>query len=116
MNGKTLDAIRSLQKEGTPDILGRIINLYFTDAPKLFRALSEAVTKRDAIALRQAAHAFKSSSANLGAFNLSFLLKELEIMGSMNAMKNAPELLSKMRSEYEAVEAALKEELAGRAK
>ena len=71
LNGKTLDATLSLQKEGTPDILEKIVDLYFTDAPRLFHALREAVTKGDAIALRQAAHTFKSSGADLGALSLS---------------------------------------------
>jgi TolA-binding protein len=44
------------------------------------------------------------------------LLKELEIMGSMNAMENAPELLSRIPREYVAGEAAVKEEPASRAR
>ncbi len=116
LNGKTLDAIRSLQREGEPDILEKVVDLYLTDAPKLFHALSEAVTKEDAVALRQAAHAFKSSTAILGALSLSSLLKELETMGRTNATGNAPQLLDKIQNEYEAVEAALKEDVARRAK
>jgi len=72
------------------------------------------LTRSDAVALRKTAHALKSSSANLGAMNLSSLLKELEAMGKLNTIDKAPELLAKIETEYGTVQAALREKLGGR--
>jgi HPt (histidine-containing phosphotransfer) domain-containing protein len=110
---QALDAIGFLQKKGAPDILAKVIDLYITDAPKLLCAMDDALTRGDGDALTKAAHTFKSSSANVGALNLSSLLKELETMGRMNSMKTAPGLLCKVEDEYGAVEDALKAKLRG---
>jgi PAS domain S-box-containing protein len=110
---QALDAIGFLQKKGAPDILAKVIDLYITDAPELLYAMDDALTRGDGDALTKAAHTFKSSSSNVGALNLSSLLKELETMGRMNSMKTAPDLLCKVAAEYAAVEDALKAKLRG---
>ncbi len=104
---KALDNIRALQVAGAPDMLAKIIEIYLQECPKLLETLDEAVASGDADGVRKAAHSLKSSSANLGAINLSALCKELEMGGRDNRLDKAAELLAGIDAEYSAVKAAL---------
>jgi HPt (histidine-containing phosphotransfer) domain-containing protein len=61
--------------------------------------------------VQRAAHTLKSGSANLGAVTLSALCKEMEMMGRNDALDGAKPLYAKMQKEYEAVKAALNDEV-----
>ncbi len=61
----------------------------------------------DAPALRLAAHSMKSSSANVGAFQLAELSKTLEDMGHRHDLARAGEVLAQLHDVYTAVETAL---------
>ncbi|MDH7499952.1 MAG: YfiR/HmsC family protein, partial [candidate division NC10 bacterium] len=91
-----------------------VVIAYLEDAPRRLEQLREAISAMNAPAIREVAHSLKSSSANLGALNLSSLFKELEMMSRSHSLEKASELLSKIEIEYVAVEAALKAELGGR--
>jgi len=67
LDPRVLERIRALQRPGEPDLLGKVIEIYLRESPRLVQAIREASTKGEAEALRKAAHSFKSSSANLGA-------------------------------------------------
>lgn len=108
---KTLDSIRALQRLGKPDILEKVIDLYFSETPKLLQVMREAVAKGDTEGLRKSAHTLKSSSANIGAQALAALCKELEEMGRINSIENAATVFSEVESEYKKVCAALTREL-----
>jgi CheY-like chemotaxis protein/HPt (histidine-containing phosphotransfer) domain-containing protein len=111
LDHEALDNIRALQKEGATDVLGRVIRSYLSNTPALLHTLHEAVTRADAISLRQAAHSFRSSSASLGAVALAALCKDLEVMGRVNSLGKAVKVLSEVQAEYEAVRATLVAEL-----
>jgi CheY-like chemotaxis protein len=104
---KQLNSIRSLQREGAPDILEKVVNHYFSVAPCFIRRLREAVLANEAGLIRSIAHSFKTSSANLGALRLADYCREMESFGLNNAMNRAMEVLEKIEEEYEAVSAAL---------
>ncbi len=74
----SLDAIRSLQRPGKPDILTKVVEQYFDDAVKQIELICNGYVSGDAAAIRGASHRMKSSSANLGAHWLADLCKELE--------------------------------------
>jgi two-component system sensor histidine kinase/response regulator len=104
---KMLNNIRSLQREGAPDILGRVIGHYFTEAPRLLQRLRDAIGCSDAELAHRTAHSLKSSSANLGAMRLADLCKEMEALGRAGTMEQAGELLAEIEEEYEAALSAL---------
>jgi CheY-like chemotaxis protein len=110
---QALDQIRSLQREGMPDLVEKVINLYLQDAPHLIQAIQEAVAQGDPLALKKAAHTLKSSSANLGAVTLAELCKTLEMMGHANTVENAEDIAAKMGAEYNRVLEALNNNLRG---
>ena len=58
----------------------RAVTLFFEDASERLRAIAGALEKRDANALRQAAHTLRSSSANLGAQQLAYYCSQLETL------------------------------------
>ncbi|MGD9164009.1 MAG: response regulator, partial [Chromatiales bacterium] len=61
-----------------------VIQSYLNSAPSLMRGVRDAVQNQDMEALVRSAHPLKSSSANVGAMELSVLAKELEFKGRQN--------------------------------
>ena len=58
-----------------------------------------------------AAHSLKSSSANLGATELSAISRELEAHGKANHIAQASELLNKLETAFNKTISALTDEL-----
>jgi HPt (histidine-containing phosphotransfer) domain-containing protein len=88
-------------------ILRQIIEHYREDAPQRLQDIRDAVAAGDAQSLRQSAHSLRSSSANLGAMNLSHLCKELEMIGRAGTTTGGPEWLAQVEAEYAKVKVAL---------
>ena len=61
-----LDIIRGLQREGQPDVLHRIVELFCESAPRLIENMRAGVVAQDYNAIGVAAHTLKSSAAHLG--------------------------------------------------
>jgi len=73
-----LKAIQALQRPGKPDLLTRIVTLFKTESPKSIESMQAGLDAVDMEAVRVAAHTLKSSSAYVGALDLSVRCKELE--------------------------------------
>jgi len=71
----------------------------------------ESVKQGDGVALCEAAHGLKSSSANLGAIQLAAVCKELEDIGREGRTDAAKALMDRIESEYQSARAALAGEL-----
>jgi HPt (histidine-containing phosphotransfer) domain-containing protein len=111
LDRKALDILRSLRKGGTPDLLHKVLHLYLTNAPQLLDTMRVAVAHSDALALQQAAHSLKSSSANVGALQLAAFSKEMEALGKTQSLTQADSLLASLEAEYAVGEEALQREL-----
>ncbi len=61
-----------------------VIQSYLKSAPGLMHGIRDAVQDKDMDALVKAAHPLKSSSANVGAIDLSVLARDLEVKGRNN--------------------------------
>jgi two-component system, sensor histidine kinase and response regulator len=105
------DSIRSLQRPGQPDMLGKVIGKYLTSSQQLIETMRLAVPQGDAAALHRTAHSLKSSSATLGALRLSALCKEVEALGRANALEGITTLWGKLEAEHVLVQEALTAEL-----
>lgn len=75
---KALAAIRALQRPGKPDLLARVVGLFESESPKLLQAMQDGLESGDCEMIRNAAHTLKSSSAYVGARDLSDGCRELE--------------------------------------
>ena len=107
LDARTLDGIRALQREGTPDLLRKIVDLYLSAAPGQIEQLHAAVQQGDAGAALRAAHGLKSSSANVGALALAACFKELEQMGRAGSTAGMAARLADADNEYTRVAQAL---------
>ncbi|MBL8373177.1 response regulator [Accumulibacter sp.] len=107
INPRALDAIRNLPGPNGALLVQKVIGAYLADTPPRFTQLRAAVAAGNAEALRKAAHALKSSSANVGAEPLVALCKELEIHGREATVDGATVLLTAAEAELTRVLAAL---------
>ncbi|MBL0717479.1 MAG: response regulator [Desulfosarcina sp.] len=110
-----LDKIRALQRPGSPNILDKIINLYLENSQDLMQSIVESIDRDDSASLEEAAHSLKSSSANLGAFKMAELCKNLEYMGWEGEASSATALLDSIKTADKLTRAALTAELEGEA-
>ena len=111
LDGEVIASLRELNEEGGADLLAELVHLYLADTPSRIADLCRALDGQDHGALERAAHALKSSSANLGATALSKLFRELESAGRNHDLERANSLVRETREEYERVCEALQSEI-----
>ena len=111
LNLDRIAELRSLQQDGAPDILATLVHPFLDEAPAQCAALGAALACSDADALREAAHAMKGSSANLGAPRLATLCAELEDAGRSHDLAPAAQTLSLLTAELDRVRTAFRAEL-----
>ena len=111
LDQRMLDNIRALQQDGAPDMLRKVIEIYFDSADQLVKELGEGVNNSDAEQIRKAAHTLKSSSANVGAVKLAAICKELELMARNNSLGNVKDSFGQIIPEYKRAVDALKKEI-----
>ena len=102
-----LDRLRVLERDGSPDLLARLTDLYISSSRELVLGLSESIANRDARAIEMSAHTLKSSSANLGALQFSELCAQMEHMGREDKLAGIEELFEELQREFPLVCAAL---------
>jgi signal transduction histidine kinase/DNA-binding response OmpR family regulator/HPt (histidine-containing phosphotransfer) domain-containing protein len=102
-----LQNLRSMRRPGRPDVLGRIIDLFYSDAPRLLGELQVAAEASDTEGLRLAAHTLKSSCANVGAIGLSSTCREIEQYARGNDISGALSHIRGIQEELDRVLAAL---------
>ena len=102
-----LGRIRALHRPGGPNLLAKVLGLYSSSSQALIEALRTAAATQDAEGLRQAAHALKSSSANVGALAFADLCKSVELAASAGHLDDACLLLEELLAEHAKVLQAL---------
>ncbi|MGZ9148893.1 MAG: response regulator, partial [Candidatus Deferrimicrobiaceae bacterium] len=103
-----LDGIRELEGAGNQGFFERVVKLYLSGAPELVGGILAGAEKGDTDSLLRAAHALKSSSANVGAIGLSDLCRKIE--GKVRAgepVEAGDPLLPKFEGEFRSVKEAL---------
>ncbi len=104
----SLDSIRNLQGVGGEGMVRRVISIYLTSSMEQLDRLRDAVRVEDPEAMRQAAHALKASSQNVGAKALSDRCQLLEEMGRNRMLDNVDGHLADIEAAYEGTVAALR--------
>lgn len=108
---RVLEKIRILERKGAPNLVARLIGLYLRDAPQLINQMKQASVEEDYETLLTAAHTLKSSSANVGAWLLQGLCKELEMQARRQQVIDAPEQVADIEQTFIAAQALLRREL-----
>jgi CheY-like chemotaxis protein len=105
---RVLERIRQLGGAGAPDLLSRLTRIYATNSAQLVETLRVAARTGDDAALGQAAHALKSSSANVGATNLATICGDLESAAQEGNSELTTNLLHQLVAEHRRVLRELK--------
>jgi signal transduction histidine kinase/DNA-binding response OmpR family regulator len=107
LDQQTLDRIRALHRPGGPNLLAKVVDLYSSSSLALADALRTAALLKDAESVRQAAHALKSSSANVGALAFAELCKTIELAAAEGRLDDVSALVSSVVPEHQKVLQAL---------
>lgn len=109
LDSSVLDSLRQLAGAKAQVLLTKIVNQYLEDSPARLKAIAQALEAKDTDALRQAAHGFRSSSANLGVKLVTEYCKNLENMARAGEIPEHPEILKELEIEYAKAKIALQQ-------
>jgi CheY-like chemotaxis protein len=107
LDRQALGRIRALHRPGGPNLLAKVLGLYSSSSLALTEAIRAASTANDAEGLRQAVHALKSSSANVGAMAFADLCKEVEVAAAQGKVDQARVQIDTLLAEHRKVLLAL---------
>jgi len=105
-----MESIQALESNGSPGLMARLIEVYLRSSPELIDQMREGVAGEDAQTIERAAHSLKSSSATLGALELSELCKELERIGREADTDQAAAVFASLELEFNRVRRALSDQ------
>jgi HPt (histidine-containing phosphotransfer) domain-containing protein len=89
------------------DLLVELVDLYLDDASERVRITVESFTAGDSAGVERAAHALKSSSANMGALPFSGVCGELERLGNQENLASMEPWIERLDSMHLEVTLAL---------
>jgi two-component system sensor histidine kinase/response regulator len=107
LDRQALGRIRALHRPGGPNLLAKVLGLYSSSSLALTEAIRTAIASKDGESIRQAAHALKSSSANVGAMAFADLCKEVEVAAAQGKVDQACLLVDGLLAEHRKVLQAL---------
>ena len=107
MDHNALEEIRRFQKPGQPDLVAKIVVLYIETSRQLIENLRVALYTHDERGVREAAHALKSSSANIGALAVFESAKQIEALARTSQLTAVAPLAPRLFMDYERTIAAL---------
>ena len=105
-----LENIKCMFGAGGRDMLARVIEIYVCDSPALLDRMYQALHTCDCEDMSKAAHALKSSSANLGAVVLAGFCRMVEDIARTGSTKGTESVVTRIREEFERVRAVLEGE------
>jgi two-component system sensor histidine kinase/response regulator len=98
---RTLQTVRELDPAGGMDLVKTILRIFIESAGESMTRVENAMLALDGGQLAAAAHALKSSTANVGAKALSDFYRQLEQLGREGRLADARVLLIQVRPEYQ---------------
>lgn len=103
--GKSLnaDVIENLKSLGGMELLEELHTVFISTSQKIIADLHVAIAAGDANGVQAKAHSLKSSSANMGALQLSEICQQLEKMGQANDLSQAKILAQSLNDEFKNV-------------
>jgi CheY-like chemotaxis protein len=107
------DLVASLKEMGgadDPELFQELVDLFLRETPRLMADLDRAFAAGDLKAVERAAHSLKSSSANLGAVELSNLFREIEMAGRRADRAAVAPLALRAPEAFQRAEGALRAE------
>ena len=108
INPARLNQIRVLDQSGGDALVAKILRAFLESTDSYMHRIESALLSNDTESLRQSAHALKSSAGNIGADNLSAMLKLLELHGKAGNMEQAKALQQSVHQECQQVTAEVR--------
>jgi HPt (histidine-containing phosphotransfer) domain-containing protein len=105
LDAEALARLRELDPKGENKLLERVLRAFQTSAARLMPQLETARLANDRATVRLVAHTLKSSSASIGALELSQVCAQVEALIRAESADNLDPLLRTLRH---ALDAALK--------
>jgi CheY-like chemotaxis protein len=105
-------ALRELCEPENPAFLQDLVESFLRDAESHIEAVRVALTENNGVALEGAAHALKSSSANIGALGMAEVCRTLQMLARTHTISAAPPLAEQLVREFGRVKQALQQECA----
>jgi signal transduction histidine kinase/CheY-like chemotaxis protein len=103
---REIEALRRLT-EGSPEIMGQLIDDYLTTAERLVGTIKEAADRGDARSIERAAHSLKGSSGQMGAQQLMLESAAMEGAASIGDLGAVRERLPTLLKKHEGAQAKL---------
>jgi HPt (histidine-containing phosphotransfer) domain-containing protein len=101
INMRQLETLREIGSRTGKDLVSSLLNRFLQGADGRMKEIEDAISERDGPRLSRAAHALKSSTANLGAEPLSGCYRQLEHLARDGRIEEAGALLANLRREHE---------------
>jgi HPt (histidine-containing phosphotransfer) domain-containing protein len=108
LNPEAIRRLRELDPTGESQLLTRVFQAFETSLNRLLPQLEQARVTADAASVRLVAHTLKSSSATIGALQLSKVCAEVETMAQELRLDAATSGIELILSEAQAVRIALR--------
>ncbi|MBX2884089.1 MAG: response regulator [Granulosicoccus sp.] len=103
VNLQAIENIRKLQRPGKPDIVKKVIKVYFDKSPALVQDIVKGFAAGDLKQVKEAAHSLKSSSAYVGADNISERCKRIEVAAHNGSLEEVQEIVDSLEADYSAI-------------
>lgn len=110
LDTQTFIALRELCGPENSAFLHNLVEAFFRDAGAHINAVRAALIAHDVKAVERAAHALKSSSANVGALGMAELCRSLQMLAQTKMLSAAPPLAEQLAREFDRVKQALQSE------
>jgi two-component system, sensor histidine kinase and response regulator len=101
INLSVIDKLRALDTSGSMGLARAVLEAFRDSAGLSMVRVQAALKQGNTQALGEAAHALKSSSANVGAQELSVAYQEMERLARADQIDNARTLFERVRQEQE---------------
>jgi two-component system sensor histidine kinase/response regulator len=111
LDSEALERLRELDPGGHNQLLSRVLRTFLASLDRLLPQMNEARRSDDVEGVRHVAHTLKSSSASIGALELSQQCAAIEKAVRQQQTADLPAMLTTMDTEVERVRLALKQML-----
>jgi len=99
--------LREYQSPGEPDFVTELIGIFGEDLTSRLAQISAGLQAGDAKRVREAAHALKGASGELGARRMREICERLELSAAQGSLADAPAMARELEDEAVQVRAAL---------
>jgi two-component system sensor histidine kinase/response regulator len=105
-----MSGLRELEGESGESILGKLIDVFLENTPKVLAEARTALARKSSPLLERAGHTLKGSCSNFGAERMRAACQDLEVIARDGALEKAADALVAIEQEFGYVRHALERE------